>query len=76
MDDRRDDDHIDPVACRSAGQAGRVAAPVRLRDLEAVVLTEEMLDPHPASGRHRRRGRVHDQEQAHGDESLGAAEQP
>ena len=63
---RRDDHHVDAVAGGGPGETSRVAAAVRLRDLEAVVLAEELLHPHASARRHGRRGRVDDQEQTHG----------
>ena len=58
-------DDLDAPPGRAAGEAGRVPAPRRLRHLEVVLRAERLLDHHPLAGRHRRRGRVHDEQDAH-----------
>ena len=52
---------VDAVARRGAGEPGGVTPPGGLGHLEVVPLAERLLDHHAPAGRHRRRGRVHDQ---------------
>ncbi len=78
------DDDLDAVERGAAGEAGGVAAPRRLRDLELVVCAEHPLHEHPPPRGHRRRGRVDDQRtqrctaasQAHGSARARSAKPP
>ena len=55
-----------PSRAAARGEPGGVTPAIGLGHLEPVPLAERPLDLHTPAGRHRRRGRVHDQEQAHG----------
>ena len=59
------DDDVEPVVRGRAREAGRVAAPRRLGDLDLVLRGEQLADHHALAGRHRRRGRVDEEQDPH-----------
>ena len=56
---------VDALGRGAAREACRVAAAGRLGHLEVVIRAQRLLDDHAAPGRHRRRGRVDDEQDPH-----------
>ena len=72
------DHDVEAVVAPRRARAGRVAAPRRLGDLDVVLGGEHLAGSCTplARGGHRRRGRVHEQEHAHGGEPYVSASRP
>ncbi len=59
------DHHVEAVVGGRVREPGRVAAPRRLRDLDLVLIREQLADHHALAGRHRRRRGVDEKEHPH-----------
>ena len=70
------DDDVDAAAGGVVGEAGGVAAAVRLDELDVVVRGQPAVHDDRVAGRHRRRERVHDQQDPQGADGTSGLRAP